>query len=605
MRITVPVAVLAVASGVVINAQDPKLGLNGIFDIGSSNSSAVTQVFQHPAVTSNANDLNWGLDLNLRTYILDPRFISLTFEPSIHRGTGSTDSQGNRGSDIGGIFYLDFLKTSYFPFRFHFIDHSLSYEQEHLNSANVARRSLGFDWTLRKPKLPPVFINYDTSRFDYEFTLTPAAVTRTSSLLAGTQLSYAGWSTTLTFSRQSSTEAFTSVGTSTELVRGTATRKIGFHSQLSTTALYEHLNFSNALGTGGLDLPFWDIRTDLRTRHSEKLSTTFSHQYYRTGGETAVPSAGAGAARFELGTTAFNELRGQVSYRLSSSLTVNGTTDAAFLSAPASTIETAVRTQSFSGGIQWQRRFKFLQTRAGQQLGIEYAASNMGHSRQIPFLTSNAGLSVGEPRRVLISADGTYSDRPDLFEIGGRFTQREATASIETQALTGLRLRASAGINDFEYLTLRGREHFRTRTYSATISRSIFSLTVSRNADISLRNLLQDSLAITPQQLFVTLPIDAVNNAPFSATTGVYTTGAFSVRPRKRFQFDARYLRQRILFTSTPSVLLRQYEAYGTYRLGKFLFTAGILYLGDSTEDEVHSLRRYYYFRISRPFRIL
>ena len=126
----------------------------------------------------------------------------------------------------------------------------------------------------------------------------------------------------------------------------------------------------------------------------------------------------------------------------------------------------------------------------------------------------------------------------------------------------------------------------------------------SRNSNVSLRNLLQGPLAIAPQQLFVTLPLDAFINAPFSTTTGVYTTAALSVRPRKRFEFDARYMRQRILFTNTPNVLLREYEGYGTYRIGKFLFTAGILYLGDSTQDVAHRLRHYYFFRISRPFRI-
>jgi hypothetical protein len=85
----------------------------------------------------------------------------------------------------------------------------------------------------------------------------------------------------------------------------------------------------------------------------------------------------------------------------------------------------------------------------------------------------------------------------------------------------------------------------------------------------------------------------------------VYTTAAFSVRPGKRFELSARYLRQRSLFTDGASILLRQYEFYGTYHLGKFLFTAGILYLGDMTDDQLHHLRRYYFIRVSRPFRIL
>jgi len=467
------------------------LGLTGIFDIGSSNSRTTTEVPEHPAVSTDASAFTWGLDLNIRTYILDPRFISLTFEPSFHRGSGNTDAQGNQERDIGGTFYIDFLKASFTPFRFHFIDHSLSYEQEHFNSESVARRSIGFDWTFRKPKLPPLFINYDKSRFDYEFTLTPASVTQTSSLLAGTQGSFQGWSVSAAYSRQTSTEAFTGVGTSTELVRGSANRYIWPGSQITTTALYERLSFSNPGGNPGLNIPFWSYRTDIRTRHTERLSTMFSHQYYRTGAEMAAPADPSGS-RFEMSSTSFNDLRGSISYRITSSITVTGSGDTAFLSAPDSTIETAARTSSFSGGIHWQRKIKIVQTRAGLVEGTEFAKSNLGNSRRIPFTTANAGVSVGEPRRLLVSADGFYSDRPDLFEIGGRFIQREATASLESQALKKWRLRASATYNEYEYLTLRGHERFHNRAYSGSISRSIFSLTAARNSDASLRNLLQD-----------------------------------------------------------------------------------------------------------------
>ena len=88
--------------------------------------------------------------------------------------------------------------------------------------------------------------------------------------------------------------------------------------------LYERLHLSNLQGTPGLDIPFSSIRTDLRTRHTKKLSTTLSHQYYRTSVETAVPSPGEGDARFETGSTGFNDLGGQASYRLSSSIVVGG-----------------------------------------------------------------------------------------------------------------------------------------------------------------------------------------------------------------------------------------------------------------------------------------
>jgi hypothetical protein len=596
------VALLVVPSITSAQEVEPKLSLNGVFDLGSTNSRTETRLYSNPEVATEATGLNWGFDLSLKTYILDPRFITLTFEPTVHRGTGHTDALGNRDSDTGGSFYLDFLKTSYYPFRFYFIDHSLSYVQEHLSSASVARRSLGFDWTLRKPKLPPLFISYDTSHFGYEFTFTPATVTHTSNFLATTQGTYAGWSTNAAYSRQDSTQAFTGVGTATDLVRGTASRKLWAESQLSSNLIFERLRLSNEPGTGVLDLPFWSIHTDLRTRHTKNLSTLFSHQYYRT--SAATPTAVAPAtARFEFGTTAFNDIRGQVSYQVSSSVTARVSADAAFVSTPA-IVETVTRNASFSGGLNWVHRFKLLQTRAGVEEGLAYADSNRGNTREVPFLGANLGLSAGDPRAVLVAADGSYSHRPDLFEAGGYYTQWSFTGSLDSQALRGFRLRASAGITQIRFLTQRGYERFHTRTYSAAITRSIFSLAVARSADISLRNLLFES-EIAPAQLFITLPVERLLSAPFSGTTGVYTTATFTIRPAKRFEFDARYLRQRSLFTNGASVLLRQYEFYGTYHLGKFLFTAGVLYLGDMTDEQLHHLRRYYFIRVSRPFRIL
>jgi hypothetical protein len=583
---------------------EPKLSLGGVFDLGSSNSRSQTRYYSNPSAATNSTDLNWGFDLSLKTYILDPRFITLTFEPTVHRGTGHTDALGNRDSDTGGTFFLDFLKTSYYPFRFYFIDHSLNYEQEHLSSSSVARRSLGFDWTFRKPKRPPLFISYDTSRFSYEFTLTPATLMRATNFLATTQGTYASWATNLAYSRQDSTQAFTGVGTATDLVRGAAGRNLWSNSQLSINATFERLRLSNQPGMGALDLPFWSIHTDLRTRYTSKLSTLFSHQYYRTG--AATTPAGAAATpqpTFEFGTTAFNDIQGQVSYQLTSFIAVSASTDTAFISSPAVT-EAIERNATFSGGIHWLRRVSFLQTRAGVEQGISYAASNLGNSRDIPFVNANVGLSAGDPRTLLVATDGTYSRRPDLFEAGGYYTLWGVNASLDSQRIKGFRLRGSAGVNQIRFLTLRGYERFHTTNYSLSITRSIFTLVAARTADISLRNLLFES-ALSPSQLFITLPVQTLLNSPFSGTTGEYTTGTFAVRPGRRFEIDARYLRQRSLFTNGPSILLRQYEFYATYRLGKFQFTTGVLYLGDITDDDLHHLRRYYFLRMSRPFRLL
>jgi len=54
-------------------------------------------------------------------------------------------------------------------------------------------------------------------------------------------------------------------------------------------------------------------------------------------------------------------------------------------------------------------------------------------------------------------------------------------------------MRGSAGYNEIAFLTQVGYERFHTTVYSASITRSIFSLALARCADISLRNLLLES----------------------------------------------------------------------------------------------------------------
>ncbi len=592
---------LIVVLGPAVVAQEQKLNLSGLFHLGSTRTRVVSRFTDGPRIENRATTMDWGLDLNVRTYILDPRFIRLSLELSFFRGSGRIDDTETRQSATGGSFYLDLLSTSHYPFRFHFIDQDSSYLQGRLSSAETARRSVGFDWALKKPKVPPLFIRYDSSRYDHEFFPRTTFESRAKSFFMGTRGSYRGWDTRVNYDRQSAIEPFTQLGTALDALRGDVRRELRPDSILSVNGLYQNVRFSNERTGWRQDLPFFHVRTDLNTKHSEKLSSQFFHQYYRAGLGTNGFGREAGAAA----AAVFNQLGAQVSYRPLPSITLGQSTDAAFLRAFDPVVESATGFVNLSATASWQKKIKAVMARAGYLRGLSYARSNLGDSRPISFDGHNAGFDVGEKRYALFSADYGGTRRPDLFEIGGRFSQRYGRAAVETAAPRLFELRASAGLSHTEYLTSRGRERFRTWSYSASLLHRIFTVQASRNINIGLRNLLLAPLPIEPGRLFRTLPVEVLVRAPFSRSSGVYTLGSVGVRPHRSIELDFRYFRQRLLFPTTPSVLLNNYEALASYRVGRFVISAWAAYYRENTELPSVRRRGSFFFRVSRRFTVI
>ena len=582
----------------VLAAQE-KLDLTGVFSIGQTNADNASRLYQGARIDSNASELNWSLDLSLRTYLLDPRFLTFTLEPTIARGFGHSDAVEIEDAAVGGAFYVDFLRNSYYPLRFHYVNQDSDYVQKRITSANTARNSIGFDWLLRKPKLPPVFLNYDSSEYDYEFAQFPSLKSHTNTLYTGTRGTLRGWASDFSYNKNSGTEAFTHLQTAADLVRAATRKQLTASSGLFAHAQYQDVKFTSPNG-GSNNLPFFNVREDLNTRHSEKLNSILYHQYYRTGGiHIAEPDGTVRSA-----SAAFNTLGEQVTYRILPFLTVGETADATFNNALTKSFETATRFTTASGLVSFQQRFGFVQTRAHYSRGISIASTNFGRNRAVSLNAYGAGLDVGDKRYLFLSGDYGASMRPDIFQIGGSFAQHYFNASAESGFLRKLEMRASLGKNDYDYVNVVGRERVRLTSYSAAIINRRFTLQASRSADQGLRNFLLSTIVPDAGRIFHTVPIDAVLNAPLATTIGVITTASLTVRPHRLVEFQARYFRQRDLFTVTPNLLVSQYESFLTARFGKFFVTAGALYQQENI-FHVHDRRRLYYlYRISRTFRI-
>jgi hypothetical protein len=585
--------------------------LSGVVNLGYTNSRVSANFPGDNIFATHTPEFYWGVDLALRLSILDPRFISLSLEPSIMRANGSEDERDIHRGTTGGNFYLDFLQQTYYPFHFYFVDQNADYVQGHLSSTNSAHRSIGFDWTLRKPHLPPLMISYESGSTDYRLSDIPSSLSRAKRFSAVTHGTLDGWSSALAYSKQKATEAFTGTESSTDILQGNTRKEVFSRSALWASGLYQTLRFK---GLQPLDqsLPFVHLNTNFNSRITDKLSSDIFYRFYWMGnvqvrGQAPVigdGNVGGTTPESILGSNSYHAVGAGLNYQLLQGLTVGETTEANFTSFLNDGREFPTRAVNVAGNVNWSRRIRVLHTRAGYRRGVAYTSTNFGNSRAIWFDNVNAGVDIGDRRYLLLRGDYSLSRRPDLFEIGGRYSQQTLRGSFETSALRIFNLTASAGQNRTDFLSSRGRERFRTATYSLTLVNRRFTIQASQDSTAGLQNLLVSPLGFDPSRVFRTLPVETLLNAPLSATFVVYTTASAAVRLRERFDAQFRYLRQRIVFPFVPIELVNQYELYGTYRLGKFTFSAGVLVNKEDTQDLSQRNRRYYFVRMSRPFRI-
>jgi hypothetical protein len=587
------------------------LKLGGVFQLGYSNSQAESRFGPGTLTQDHANELFWGLDFLARSYILDPRFINFSLEPSFLRSNGGeNDTHTHRGL-VGGNFSLEALPVTSYPFRFHFTDQNADYQQTHLTSSFAASRSIGFDWALRKPKFPRVLLSYDSSTFNYELSTVPTSLSHVKAFSILTNGNFHRWDSSFNFNRQSTTEAFTGVDTGNDMLRGDTRREFLSHSVLSMNGLFQELRFTTGLGTKNV-LPFLNFNGNFNTRHTEKLSSNLYYRYSWLGNQQSGIAAppptqsnnSSPSAVLQNPSAFVHSAGGGVTYQPLNGLFLGESFDTTFTSTVDPSVEIPNRQIGEIGNVSFQRSIKFVRMRAGYQRGLTWALTNFGNSRAIWYDGYNAGFEIGDRRYLLAQAEYSVSNKPELFEIGGRYSEHRITGSLETQFLRNFNLRASAGSTRTDFLSSRGTERFHTATYSVSIENRKIALSASHNSSVGLQPLLFSPLAFDPTRIFRILPVETLINTPLSASYTVTSTASAEIRLFSSLNAQFRYVRERLSFPTLSSLLLNRYEASADYRLGKFVFTGGVLFNMDETPGASVRNRRYYFFKLSRSFKI-
>ncbi|HRH47063.1 MAG TPA: hypothetical protein PKY82_35785, partial [Pyrinomonadaceae bacterium] len=369
-------------------------------------------------------------------------------------------------------------------------------------------------------------------------------------------------------------------------------------------SFYEKLNFDSGLTDTGQSISLFDFHSDFNYRVNKKFETRFSQRFNYN--NNILNSSGLNSSRntnFET-TSYFNTFGAQATYRLNSELSFGTIGNINFIKTPENMFESASQLLDVGGTVSWNKTIKSLYLNANAMEGIAYAKSNFDNQRSIEFRNFNVGATFGGVERVLVSGNYSYSYRPDIFQIGGYFSDNNASLSLTTEIIHPFRLHTSIGDNDTSYLTSRGRENLNRKFFSAGLEHRLFSFQFAKNLNDGLRDIFANSFSIPTDRMIIILPKDTLIRDPLLRTNGSSTSALFRVQPQKDLAVELRYLDDKAYFIVTNNIAIKQFDVISNYKLGKFIFSAGFSRQRQLTEGVFSNNRDYFIFRATRLFKI-
>ena len=593
-------------------SQERRFELTGVIslDYSKTNQTGTPEGvnFGEP-IKNRAHNFGVGLDLHFGTFMIDPRFLKLSFDSGFTTTRGAFDELTTRQGNKGASLYIDFLPTSPYPFRFHYTRRNTHLLEQQIASASSGRSSLGFDWYLRKPNLPNLSINFEDNDYTSRFIASSSFKSQSKTLSISVNDNVKGWDINSNFNRQTGTEGVTDLKTNLNFLRFDARRQLSKKANLFVSSFFEKLRFDSPRTKLGQDFSLFEVHSDLAVQPTKKLSLRAAHQFYYSGDDQiAEPTDGATVHNVvpsppsPKSVTSFQAVHGQVNYRVWPSLSVVGSGSARFIRTPQIQSESVKRFVDLTAGVSWNKRLGFTETRASFVEGLTQVASNSGAEHAVHFRTYSAGLSMGTVGRALVTLDFNATSRPDTFLRGGFYSQKNFSASLETRAISRFQIRGSLGANAIDYVTASGREHLRTTTYSMSVDDKWFTVLLNHNANRGVRDVFLVPITINDARVFRVLPVDSLIREPLLNASGGFTLALARFKPRNGLDFEVRYLKDRAIFARTNDVFTQQFDVLARYKVGKVTLTSGLIFFTQETERLFRRDRNYFFVRLSRPF---
>ena len=119
-----------------------------------------------------------------------------------------------------------------------------------------------------------------------------------------------------------------------------------------------------------------------------------------------------------------------------------------------------------------------------------------------------------------------------------------------------------------------------------------------------MRDIFLIPISVNRSQIFVALPVNNLVRDPLLDTSSAFTLALVRVRPSRNLDVELRYLNDKLLFVRTNDVFVKHFDLLVTYRIGKIYVTGGAIFYRQMTPGLSSYDRNYYFFRVSRPFKI-
>jgi hypothetical protein len=587
--------------------------------LGYSFSNSETAVLDGPSTGTGTDFTTMGADLRLTLngYFYDPRLVNFYLDFGGRTDANDVNERSFTGRQLAWTFNTSFLPRSSYPFRIY-------YRQNNTGSRGAGtdvdseNSVLGLEWSLRKPDLPRVDLEFNRYANEVLFPTSLSDVNfrqETWELSANDE--WKGWRWLTGASNvESRSSSLAGTGLDEDLTQNM--KALDAQAQRSLWGRKAELRLSNRSqwreatipGAGLSNTADSYLSGSLVVRHSDRLNSSYSYGYsrFRLEEESFLQAGTDPADPFTLlVSTDFesHNATGRVSYQLTPFLEAFEEVRYRKLKSPASTVESLRSLAESLSGLSFHRIWRGIEVAADYAGHFQQAGSTAGQSSNSFSNDFGASAAWGDPNRFRVRGMARYAKANFVDQLGGFDDVRRLRLEAETRRLKKVQLRFSAERSRLELLSLSGNIKSEATTWSLDASNRRFSVTFSRTSEDGAGAVFPAGL-VQRGIFIVDLPIEELIDSPLLDRVADGTAVSVSLNLIRNLSVRGNWSTQDSLLANSD-VLLRRAEIRVRYRIGKIssdfgygAFRTKTEALDRTTGSDVNRV----YFRVARDFNI-
>lgn len=560
---------------------------------------------------SETTGLNWGGNVDLHGFVVDPRFVVVDLGASFEDLETDVGRQETSARITGYRLQTRFLSERPWPFtlRVRGGDSDSTTIREDLESGFVTDyRTLGASWQLRLPNKPRVSLSYShtTSSSIFRDRADSSSDNLSETLSANISHTWKEW--TLRGGLFNTVTGFDFPGQgrsdrAQDQASFDAQRPFGDRGYLSLVSIYRDIDdsFDSADPLEpGVDTSTRESYLNglLSYQHLERLTGSYSYTFSRTAIESspAITDAESSSSESQQLTLGF---RYEQTDRLSWIWDAGVQTFA--FSGIADSFELPDRQVFFGPGVAYRRQLRSVNLSGSYRTVRTELETNLDNRLGTWSHVLTLGAQAGNRRRLQARAEYRFSDVPQITLVGAfdrqdRFRLRFLSARFEPFTLD-----ATAALRRSEIVNFSGRQDRDDFDWSFGVQHPLFSLRVGQSARDGDGLIFEDPLD-PDRSITDPLPLDSLIPSPLRLSTTRQDFARASLRPRPNLQLSASYLKTDDEFVVAPDREDERLDINLEYRLARVTLRGGYI-RDESIVGSERIDRELHYLRLVRSFR--